>query len=191
MPAHYNLKDKEKAQLWAQEMLRLPDFYVLDTETTGIDQRAEAVQIAIINKKGETILDTLVRPTQPVPAAATQVHGITNEMLGSAPTFDEMYVRLSAILAAAHVIAYNMDFDWRILSQTAALYGLPVFLGVKKHCAMINYARYYGSFDLQRRAYRWQKLGAACQQMKLPVTNAHSALGDARMTLALVRKMAE
>jgi DNA polymerase-3 subunit epsilon len=191
MPTHYNLKDKEKAQLWAQDMLRLPDFFVLDTETTGIDQRAETIQIGIINKSGATVLETLVRPTRPVPAAATQVHGITNEMLATAPTFDEIYVRLSAILAAANVIAYNMDFDWRILSQTAAVYRLPIFLNVKKHCAMLNYARFHGSFDLQKRAYRWHKLGTACQQMKIPVANAHSALGDARMTLALVRKMAE
>ena len=56
---------------------------------------------------------------------------------------------------------------------------------------MKAYAQFHGQFDLKRRTYSYQKLGEACRQQKIPVVQAHDALSDARMTLALLRKMAE
>jgi hypothetical protein len=39
--------------------------------------------------------------------------------------------------------------------------------------------------DYHRR-YRWQSLGDACHQQGLAVDDAHDALADCRMTLALI-----
>lgn len=190
MAGHYNPRDKERAQEWARTLFRAKNFYVLDTETTGLDKRDEIVQIGIIDKHGSTILNTLVKPTRPVTAQVIAVHGITNDMLRDAPPFSELYVKLSALLAGQTLVAYNMDFDWRMLAQTAALYGLPnVFTG-PRHCAMKEYAKYRGQFDLKKRGYRWYSLSEACKQQRIKVENAHDALGDVLMTLALIKKMA-
>jgi DNA polymerase-3 subunit epsilon len=190
MAVHRDLKDKEKTQVWAQTLLNLPNFYVLDTETTGVGKQDEAVQIAVIDKQGRTVIDTLIKPTKPCPQGAINVHGITNDMLKDAPTWVDVYIELSAKLAASTIVAYNMDFDWRILLQTSKLYGLPLFGAVKRHCAMIEYARYRGSWDIQKRSYRWHKLSDACKFQHIKVENAHNALGDVRMTLELIRCMA-
>ena len=50
----------------------------LDTETTGLDNRAEICEIAVLDPEGCTLLDTLVKPRQPIPQAATDVHGISD-----------------------------------------------------------------------------------------------------------------
>jgi DNA polymerase III subunit epsilon len=189
MPAHRNLRDKEKIQDWAKSLFRLPNFYIIDTETTGVGKSDEAIQIGIIDKHGKTVIDTLVKPTRPVSAGASAVNGISNSMLADAPTFDELYVKLSSVLAASVLVAYNMEFDWRILQQTSAKYGLPLFNVKTKHCAMIQYAQYYGMWSISKQQYSWQKLSNACTQQKIAVVDAHSALGDVRMTLALMEKM--
>jgi DNA polymerase III subunit epsilon len=187
---HYNPRDKDKMQQWAHDLVR-GDFVVLDTETTGLGSTDEVVQIGIIDSKGRTLLDTLVRPTRPVPSVVTRIHGLTNEKLAEASPFCDHYVMLSSMLAGRVVIAYNMDFDWRMLVQSARVYGLPPFRTGDRQCAMKAYAQFHGMFDLKRRTYSYQKLGEACRHQKIPVIKAHDALSDARMTLALVKKMAE
>jgi DNA polymerase III epsilon subunit-like protein len=189
MARHSNPPDRAKVQAWAQSLFALPNFYILDTETTGLDKTDEVVQIGIIDKNGEIILDTLVKPSKPVPFQATNIHGITNEMLADAPTLDDIYVSLSAKLAGTPLVAYNMDFDWRLLSQTVTRYQLPLFRTGKRHCAMKQYAKFRGVKG--KRGYRWHKLGDAATYEKITVKNAHSALGDVIMTLELMKKMAE
>lgn len=181
--------DCAKVQEWAQSLFALPNFYILDTETTGLGNRDEVVQIGIINKNGDIVLDTLVRPTKPVPREAINIHGISNEMLADAPTFDDVYVTLSARLAGMPLVAYNMDFDWRLLSQTVMNYQLPMFRTGKRHCAMKQYAQYRGVKG--SRGYKWHKLGDAAKYEKITVKDAHSALGDVIMTLELMKKMAK
>jgi DNA polymerase III subunit epsilon len=65
-----------------------------------------------------------------------------------------------------------------------------MFKVTKTHCAMKTYAKFYGAWNTTRREYGWQKLEQACKQQRIPVENAHNALGDVLMTLALVKKMA-
>ena len=38
------------------------DVLFLDTETTGLDDRAEIVELSVVNAKGEPMINTLVRP---------------------------------------------------------------------------------------------------------------------------------
>jgi DNA polymerase-3 subunit epsilon len=58
-------------------------------------------------------------------------------------------------------------------------------------CAMEAYAEFWGEWNDYHGNYRWQKLATACRQQGIGVVNAHDAMGDARMTLALLAKLAE
>ena len=190
-PHHLNPLDRDKARQWARDLLALRNFYVLDTETTGIDLRAEAVQIGIVDKDGHTVLDTLVRPKRPIPPEAQALHGISDAMVRNKPSFADLYAQLSSLLVGEVLVAYNMDFDWRILQQSGAPYGLPVLRPQAQHCVMKQYAVFWGQKKAGYSNYRWYKLAEAAVQQSIPVENAHSALGDVRMTLALIYKMAE
>lgn len=80
--------DYQKAAQWAHELTRRHDWCILDTETTGLGDNAEICQIAICDCQGNSLLNTLVKPTVTIEAQATKIHGINNEMLALAPTFD-------------------------------------------------------------------------------------------------------
>jgi DNA polymerase III epsilon subunit-like protein len=64
----------------------------LDTETTGLSPRqgATIVELAIVDDRGKTLIDTLVNPRVDIPWQATKVHGITNEMVRRRPTLREL-----------------------------------------------------------------------------------------------------
>lgn len=169
------------------------NFIVLDTETTGLGREAEIVQIAIIDSRGKVLLDTLLKPTKPIPADATRIHGITNGQVATAPTMALVYPRILNVLQGRDVIIYNADYDRRLLHQSSRAHGLSVLWDSvvgSWTCAMLAYAEYHGEWNPYYRSYKWQKLGVACQQQGISVVDAHSALADCRMTLALVRRLA-
>ena len=170
---------------------------ILDTETTGLGDDAEVVELAVIDCAGAVLLDTLVRPSGPVPAEAAAIHGITDAMLAGAPTWSEIHARFCDLVEGRQVVIYNREFDVRVIRQTAHRYGLPApqgfdleLDGSAVHCAMQAYAEFRGEWSAEKGRYRWQKLSAAAEQQGVTVTNAHRALGDCLMTLGVVRAMA-
>ena len=190
MTRHFNPSHQRQAVQWAQNLMN-HSFFVLDTETTGLGPNDEILQIAIIDQQGNTLLDQLINPGTAISPGAARVHGITETQVATAPVFKQLYIPLVKLLAGQAVIAYNMDFDRRMLQQTAARNGLPDIRIGKRDCAMKQYAKFKGKRHGSGRGYVWHKLANALLQEGLTVSNAHNALGDAQMTLALVRKMAE
>ena len=69
----------------------------LDTETTGLDPRAEIVEIALIDHDGAVLLESLVKPTRPIPQDATRIHRITDGMVADAPTAGEVSAGVQAL----------------------------------------------------------------------------------------------
>lgn len=196
MISHPNPAHRQQARQWAQNLIKR-DFYVLDTETTGLGKQDEIVQIGIVDKDGRAVIDELVKPTIPIPFGASKVHGIYDSDVENAPNFKDIYAELSEILEDQEIIAYNMKFDWRMLEQSRGKYNdleeicMNWNPDINQHCVMIQYAQYKGQRRKGWRSYKWHRLGSAVDQEGLEVKDAHSALGDARMTLALIRKMAE
>ena len=190
MAFHPNLDHRRQVLQWAQDLMKR-DFYVLDTETTGLGKHDEIVQIAIIDQDGNTALNELIKPTILIPFGASKVHGIYDRDVADACNFRDIYIALSKLLAGQVVVAYNMDFDWRMLRQSSVKHSLPDIRLGRRDCAMKQYARYKGKWAGGRRGYKWHKLGNAVVQEGLDAVNAHDALGDAMMTLALVQKMAD
>ncbi|MEB2289202.1 MAG: 3'-5' exonuclease [Anaerolineae bacterium] len=180
---------RARALRWAYEVLQGP-LVVLDTETTGLGQRDQIVQVAVIDEAGQPLLERLVRPTVPIAPDASRVHGITAKAVRDAPAFPEIYGELTAVLKGRAIIAYNADFDRKMLNQTCAAHDLPRFPAAPWHCAMRRFAEYHGQWNYARQSFAWQKLGAACALMGVAPEGAHSALGDARMTLRLVQQLA-
>jgi DNA polymerase III epsilon subunit-like protein len=168
------------------------DYLVLDTETTGI-QQAEIVQIGIVDAQGQVLMDRMVRPLNPIPRAAIAIHGITDSMVADAPTWAETTAEVETLLRDRDLIVYNAVFDRKMMHQSAQQAGLPMTdwkTFSRWWCAMQAFAEVYGQPNRYGRGYRWHKLVNAAQHYHIPVVDAHSALGDARLTLALVKAMA-
>ena len=92
-------------------------FVILDTETTGLDHDAEIVEICILRNDGLVLLDTLVKPLNPIPAQATAIHGITNKDVENAPYYHEIHNQVIDILNQYTCYIYNSDYDTRLIKQ--------------------------------------------------------------------------
>jgi DNA polymerase III epsilon subunit-like protein len=140
----------------------------LDTETTGLSPAAgdAVVEIAIVDAHGRAVLDTLVDPRRAIPWQATNVHGITNDMVRGRPTLSQLMPQIRQIISSEVVVIYNSSFD------------TPFFPGRLKEalsveCAMRRYTSATGGG-------RWKKLDVAAQKVGHRWTgNAHRALADA------------
>lgn len=164
---------------------------ILDTETTGLDGDAEVIELAVIDCTGQALIDTLVRPTRPIPADASAIHGITDQMVANAPSWTEVREQLLDLIATGrHLVIYNASYDLRLIRQSDALYGIET-PSMAAHCAMLTYAEHWGDIDEHRGGYRWQRLGnAAAQQGVETQGTAHRALADCLTTLGILRAMA-
>ena len=183
--------DQEQASVMASNWLL--NCQILDTETTGLDDKAEIVEISIIDQLGNVVFDSLVKPQQPIPAEATAIHGITNDMVATAPSWADIHDELCRLISSKPLVIYNADYDMRLMAQTAALYGLkPVTADAGVHCAMLAYAEFYGDWNDYKGSYRWQRLTNAAKQQGVVIDGvAHRALADVKMTLGVVKAMAQ
>lgn len=140
----------------------------LDTETTGLSpaEGDAVVEIAIVDAAGRAVLNTLVDPGRVIPWQATNVHGITNEMVRGQPTLTQLMPRIRQIISNEIVVIYNSSFD------------TPFFPGrlmeaVSVECAMRR-------FTLETGGGRWKKLDVAAKTVGHRwIGNAHRALADA------------
>lgn len=96
----------------------------IDTETTGKDpEQDRIVEIAAVVWKAGQIVGRhvwLVNPGCPIPQEAIDVHGIQNSDVAEQPSFVELTTEILAVLAGAVPVAYNADFDRRLLLRELA-----------------------------------------------------------------------
>jgi DNA polymerase-3 subunit epsilon len=174
-------------------VIRSGNFLILDTETTGLE-RGEVVQIGIVDSSGTALMNTLVKPIEPIPLSTTRIHGITNQMVASAPRFADVVDQLRETINGQQVIVYNAVYDRRMLHQSAEMAGIEKtdWKAISRWwCAMEGFAEVYGDWNSMRRSYRWQKLATAARHYGLSLVDEHSALGDCLTTLAICKQMAE
>ena len=175
----------------ARSLLEANPVY-LDTETTGMHQSAEVIEIGVIDDQGVVLFDSLVKPRGKIDPAAGRVHGITLEMLADAPSWEQIWPQAEAVLLNKRIGVYNVEFDLRLLKQshnrTWLKWALPDnnFFDIMK-----LYARFYGDWDPMHRSFRYQSLELAGRQCNIRLPNAHRAVDDCLLTRALLHHMAE
>ena len=94
----------------------------IDLETTGInlgtDRIVEIAIIKILPDGNKSIKRKLVNPETPIPKAASDIHGITDEMVKDAPTFRQIAQELKQILDGCDFGGYNSNrFDIPLLVE--------------------------------------------------------------------------
>ncbi|EDX0374009.1 3'-5' exonuclease [Salmonella enterica] len=164
----------------------------LDTETTGLDASAQALEIGLVNARGDLIYETRLKPTVSIDPAAAAVHGISEAMLADDPAWPDIAQQLQHHIGRRPLVIFNADFDMRILKQTAAAYNCndPASWldSLTVHCAMRLAVGYYGPTN----RYGTISLASAASQAGLNWSGrAHSAVADAVMTAGVVRDIAE
>jgi DNA polymerase III epsilon subunit-like protein len=177
------------------------DCVVVDTETTGLGNDDEIVEITIVTASGHVLLDTLVKPQKPIPEDVAKIHGITNEMVSAAPTWADIHYDVTDAMTGKTVVMWNSAFDTRLIKQTFdkspkspfcanRIYSLASALS-NVQCAMLAYAEFWGDWNAERNSYRWQRLGYAAEQQGVKIEGtAHRALCDVKTTIGVIRAVA-
>jgi len=190
-------EDRRLAILIARRLLQQRPIF-LDTETTGLGNQDEIVDIAVVGAEGEELLNSLVKPGRPIPADATAVHGIGDQDVAGAPRFDVVWDgQLRELLTGARlrftqpVCIYNADFDARMIRQSLRQYGRDPNGLKPPYCLMELYAQFYGAWSEYHWSYTWQSLGNAAMQCHLPLpADMHRALADALLARQVLHYMA-
>ncbi|MEL3946644.1 exonuclease domain-containing protein [Streptomyces alboflavus] len=169
-----------------------------DTETTGVDVETDRiVSAAVVVQNGAgarpRVTRWLVNPGVVVPAAATAVHGLTQEHLERngrwpAPVMEEIGRELAEQGAAGRpLVVMNAPFDLTLFDRE-----------LRRHRAS-SLARYLESRPLcvldprvlDRHLDRYRKgrrtLSDLCEHYEVELTGAHDAAADAQAALDVVR----
>lgn len=168
----------------------LPDvtFVVVDLETTGAGPDAGITEIGAVKVRGGEVLgefQTLVRPEGPIPAMIQVLTGITDAMVASAPTPDEVLPRFATFAAGAVLVAHNARFDVGFLKRGFAELGIhwprPTVVDTVAlaRCALV------------RDEVRNCKLGTLAAHFGATTTPNHRALADARATVDVLHGLLE
>ena len=182
------------------DMLAEGDFLVFDTETTGLRGDAIVIQLAYIlcSADGATKHEYSHYWHTPdgraIPWPAFKVHGIGKSTLTargvSAPP---EIAAFQMVVKECHrrgvvVLAHNVDFDVRLLRQTAGVFNIPfALLSSRMLCTMARSKDKAGFKDVTGRRARNPKNAELYEKLlgHAPTEKLHDALGDVRVTGAV------
>ena len=114
------------------------DYLVLDTETTGLpDEKGlpDIVTLGLTVVKNREIAESVefeTRPQRRISEEAQAVHGISSEQAAEFKSFQSQWSRIADYLKDQLIVIHNASFDWPILRDHVARYGLdtPEIQGV-------------------------------------------------------------
>jgi DNA polymerase-3 subunit epsilon len=174
----------------ARQWVSQPIVY-LDTETTGLDERSEVIEIAILGNDGALLYESFVCPRGRISPAANNVHGISLAQVIDAPAWLDVWAQIQPILETHLVAVYNARFDYRLMQQSHTLAGQKWELPFSQFvCVMELYAQFHGKRDSWSGSFRWQSLDKARMQCGLHLPNSHRAADDARLTREVLHHVA-
>lgn len=148
-----------------------PIFY--DTETTGVKaERDRIIEIAAFDPLLNKTFERLVNPGMPIPAEATAIHGISDEMVSQALFFKDVGREFAEFCSGDVVlIAHNNDaFDYHFLKQEFLRNELE--MPSWKFFDTLKWSRRYRT-DLPRHSLQFLR-----ELFDIPANNAHRALDD-------------
>jgi len=185
---HYFPRHRAQTTKWARDLLNRTDVCIIDTETTGLGDYDEVIELAVIDLQGNVLFESLLCPRRgSIHPKAQEKHGLTMEILESAPTYEDIFDEIKRCLNGKLILSYNAEYDARLLIQTHEKYrdkksNNPADnLHLQFDCIMKAWAMHVGEWNPRFKEYKWQKL---------PGTT-HGARGDCHAALDVLKYMAD
>lgn len=160
------------------------DFVVFDLETTGfcanVDRIIEIGAVKVSNKEIVDRFSTFVNPKIPIPFKIENLTGISDQMVLSAPTIEEVLPEFIRFCEGCVVVAHNAEFDTSFIIDNALKQNIDwnptiidtVLLGQFVVPHLNNY-----------------KLDTLCKHLSVSLVNHHRAVDDAQATAHIFIKM--
>lgn len=166
----------------APQPSRLPYFAIIDVETTGLSPKKDRVlELAVVrvDQGGDVVDEWSTRFNPEGPVGATHIHGITQADVSNAPLFRDVAASFVPYIAGLPIAAHNARFDLAFLRAEFRRAGWEV-PWLPAYCTLDGSHHYMPHLERRR-------LIDCCWSARVPLNDAHSALGDARATAGLLR----
>lgn len=161
-------------------------YSVVDIETTGNGYKGQKItEISVLVFDGKKIINeftSLVNPEQNIPAFITNLTGITDVMVRSAPKFYEIAKKVEEITKDTVFVAHNVNFDYNIIRDEFKSLGFD--FKRKKLCTVRLSRKIIPGLS----SY---SLGNICTAEGIEIVARHRAKGDAEATVELFRRLIE
>ena len=99
----------------------IDDYYVLDTETTGLSAYYdEVIEIGVLRVRNNTIVaqySQLIHPKYEIDPFITQLTGITNKMVAGMPSIMDVKDEVLTFIGKDVILGHNTSFDIRFLNE--------------------------------------------------------------------------
>jgi len=158
-------------------------FAIVDIETTGsLPKQDRITEIAIALHDGHKVVETfetLINPERPIPRNITQITGISDNMVETAPKFHEVARRIVEMTEGAVFVAHNVRFDYHFLQAQYASLG---FQYKRQKMCTIRLAK--KAFPGLRR----YGLDALSRHFSIVNNGRHRAMGDVMATVQIFEK---
>ena len=159
-------------------------YSVVDIETTGNGYKGQKItEISVFLFDGEKIIDeftSLVNPEQAIPYFITNLTGITEAMVRTAPKFYEIAKKVAEITKDAIFVAHNVNFDYNIIRDEFKSLGFD--FKRKKLCTVRLSRKIIPGLS----SY---SLGNICKAEGIEIAARHRAKGDAEATVELFSRL--
>ena len=161
------------------------NYLALDFETTGLDCRVgRVVEIGAVRFSlgtsgcvEEASMACLVDPGMPIPSRASAIHGICDDDVACAHSFEEVAPTLLAMAEGATIVAHNVRFDLSFLDAELSRIGLARPEAKTEDTVALSRRAFPG-----RASYR---LDAIATALGIDTGDSHRALDDAKTCMHL------
>jgi DNA polymerase-3 subunit epsilon len=159
-------------------------YAIVDIETTGGYAAAHGItEISIHIFDGNKVVEkfeTLINPCQPIPRYIQAMTGITDEMVATAPRFEDVAETVYTFLNEKIFIAHNVNFDYSFIKNH--LYSSGYEYNAKRLCTVRLSRKIFPGFP----SYG---LGKLCNSLDIEIEDRHRAGGDAAATVKVFHKL--
>lgn len=148
----------------------------VDIETTGsMYSTDKIIEIAIIKVRNGEIIDeyqTLVNPAQPFNPFITQITGIQEYQLETAPLFSTVQNSVANILKDSIFVAHNVSFDYGFIEREFHQLQIPF---AQEMLCTVKLSRFLYP------EHKRHNLDSVASRLKVTIQNRHRAYDDARV----------
>ena len=161
------------------------NYVVIDVETSGLSYiNSEITELSAIKVVNDEEIDTftsLVKPKEPIPAAATAVNGITNDMVADAPAIEEVLPKYLDFIGENIVIGHNVNFDIDFIYESSVRILNKPFSNNYSDTLPLAHQYVFGVENF--------KLGTLAAHFRIFESDPHRSLSDCRTTNAIYREL--
>jgi len=186
-----SLHDKLTAlryQTWPEYILNSSRFVVFDTETTGFfyNKKDEIISVgAVAIENGlitESCFSQFVNPNRPIPLIATEITGITNEMVADCPDILTVLDQFLDFKGLSPLIAHTASFDLNFIN-----------VKLRRYCGHRLNTQTIDTLLLAQLLFpkeeNLRSLDSLALHYDIEPIGRHTALGDALITAQIYTKM--